>query len=85
MCAHMRVGEKVQEWTFKSTQRSALCAPGSYALTRQDKDRFLGGMERNTERQPPTKEKCIMIPIVTAMTFGQLWLLTVCCREDGEL
>lgn len=53
MCAHMRVslrvGEKVQEWTFKSTQRSALGAPGSYALTRRDKDRFLGGMERNTQ------------------------------------
>ncbi|CAB1441166.1 unnamed protein product [Pleuronectes platessa] len=27
-------------------------------------------------------EKCIMIPVVTAMTFGQLWLLAVCAAEE---
>lgn len=26
-----------------------------------------------------------MIPVVTAMTFGQLGLLAVCCKGDGEL
>lgn len=90
MCAHMhvslRAGEKVQEWTFtpNNTQKiGGIFAPWGSSPARQDKDRFHGGMARNTEAAAQ-REKCIMICVVTAMTFGQLWLLSVHRRRDGE-
>lgn len=63
MCAHVRVslrvgekGPRVDTHSNNTTQRKAQFAPGSYTLTQQDKARFHGGMETNTERQPHRKK-----------------------------
>lgn len=94
MCAHMRVslraGEKVQEWTLipspppREGLSVHLVAILSRSRIKTDFTEAWGGIQRGRRTERRRKKKCIMIYVVTAMTFGQLWLLALCCRGDGE-